>query len=439
MHHEASAAFPSAPRVDRVALLSVHTCPLDQPGEGDAGGMNVYLREVAVRLAEMGVAVDIFTRDPGCPVAIAEIVPGARAIHLEAGPRTLVPKDTVADLLEPFTYALAAFAEHEGITYDLVHAHYWMSGVVGRRLAERWHVPFLQTFHTLGKVKNLALAPGDRPEPHERIAAEERIVAAADQILAPTVAEADELVSLYHAQASRIRVVSPGVDPDLFKPGATTPGLRERYGIPDGRPIVLFVGRLQPLKSPEVAVRATAAVAARGSVSPVLVIAGGPSGVLGTNPVDLRALAAASGLDDEALVFLPPASHADLSDLYRAATVTVVPSRTESFGLVALESQACGTPVVASDVGGLRTTVRHDETGLLVPAGDVVATANALERLLTDPAMHAAFASRAVSFAKRFDWRWVARGLLSAYEDAVAAGARVGQTERHSLTAEEAG
>lgn len=423
MHHDAHAALPQPPRVDRVALLSVHTCPLDQPGSGDAGGMNVYLREVAVRLAEMGVAVDIFTRDPGCPEPIAEFAPGARAIHLTAGPRSVINKEAVVAQLDPFTYALAAFAERDSVSYDLVHAHYWMGGKVGRLLAERWRVPFLQTFHTLAKVKNLALAAGDRPEPADRIATEERIVSAADQILAPTVAEADELVTLYRADPARVRVVSPGVDPDRFSPGDGTE-MRAELGIPPGRPVILFVGRLQPLKAPEVAVRAVAEISIAGKYRPVLVVVGGPSGILGTDPDDLRELAASCGMDQHDLRFLAPATHDRLAQIYRAATITIVPSRTESFGLVALESAASGTPVVASDVGGLRTTVRDGETGTLVPAGDHHAFARAITALLDDRDLAQRYAERSTRFARRFDWRWVARGLLSAYEDAVYAGAR---------------
>lgn len=423
MHHAAHAPFARGGRVDRIALLSAHTCPLDQPGTGDAGGMNVYLREVARRLGEMGIAVDVFTRDAGCPEPIVEIGPGARVIHLEAGPRAPLVKEAVPEVLDAFAVALNAFAEANDVRYDLVHAHYWMSGRVGRLVARRWNVPFLATFHTLGKVKNLTLAPGDSPEPRARILAEERIIAAADQILTPTLAEAEELVDFYNADQARLRVVSPGVDTDVFRPG---PVDRDALGWPADRPVVLFVGRLQPLKSPEVAVRAVAALAdgRDGSRRPVLAIVGGPSGALGCDPETLRALGTSLGLDERDLLLHPPLSHADLANAYRAATVTIVPSRTESFGLVALESQACGTPVVASDIGGLRTTVPHDDSGLLVDVGDVDGFVAALAAIVDDDTFREQLVTHGIGFARRFDWRWVARGLLSAYEDAVAAGAR---------------
>jgi D-inositol-3-phosphate glycosyltransferase len=433
MHHQPHAPFDVGSRLERVALLSVHTCPLDQPGTGDAGGMNVYLREVAIRLAEMGVQVDVFTRDPGCPQPIAQMAPGARAIHLEAGPRSVIAKDAVASLLEPFTYALTTFAEAEGHGYDLVHGHYWMSGKVGRLLSERWQVPFLQTFHTLAKVKNLNLGPNDRPEPAERIAAEERIIANADQILTPTMAEAAELRDLYGAEASRVRVISPGVDPDRFRPSSHPTEIKERLGLPTDRPIVLFVGRLQPLKAPEMAVRAVAGLPEGGYARPLLLIVGGPSGILGSDPDDLRTLALSCGMTVDDIRFLPPQPHDQLADLYRVASVTVVPSRTESFGLVALESAACGTPVVASDVGGLRTTVRDGETGLLVAPGDAEGFSTAIHSILVDEDHRMELSQRGVGFARRFDWRWVARGLLSAYEDAVTAGNRKSAREAHGM------
>lgn len=429
MHHAPHAAFRPGGRVDRVALISAHTCPLDQPGTGDAGGMNVAIREVARRLGELGVAVDVFTRDAGCPEICVPIGENARVVHLEAGPREAIAKDDVRRILPDFTMRILCFAEKEHGAdaekppYDIVHANYWMGGRVGRAIASRWGVPFLQTFHTLGKVKNLSLAEGDTPEAHDRLVAEQKVVDEADMILAPTMVEAEELISLYSANPARVRVVSPGVDPDLFHPG---PAEREALGWPQRRPVVLFVGRLQPLKQPDVAIRAVGAVAAgrSGSDRPVLVIVGGPSGLHGTDPGELMQLANSVGLGSEDVIWSDPIPHPELARAYRSATLTVMPSRTESFGLVALESEACGTPVVGSDVGGLRTAIRDGVTGLLAPVGDVDAFATSIARILDEPGLRDELAARAVTFAKRFDWRWVARGTLSAYEDAATAGAR---------------
>ncbi|MFN2615023.1 MAG: glycosyltransferase, partial [Actinomycetota bacterium] len=249
--------------VQRVALISVHTCPLDQPGTGDSGGMNVYVRQVARRLAEMGVEVDIFSRWAGASKRVRSMYPGVRVIHLEAGPPHPIPKERLPDHLCQFVTSLMRFELDEqarlgvdGPIYDAVHSHYWLSGSIGRHVAERWVIPLVHSFHTLGRVKNMTLAAGDRPEPQARIVAEEKIVATADCILAPTADEAADLVQLYGADPARVRVVAPGVDTDVFKPGARD-AAKEALGF-TGRNVVLFVGRLQPLKSPDIALRAIA-------------------------------------------------------------------------------------------------------------------------------------------------------------------------------------
>lgn len=416
-------ATGAPPRVARVALLSVHTCPLDQPGTGDSGGMNVYVLQAARRLAEMGVAVDIFTRWAGAE-RIREPFPGVRVIHLEAGPGEPVPKEELVEYLCPFYYAWLSFEAAEaarlgvaeGSVYDAVHSHYWMSGWVARHINERWGIPIVQSFHTLAKVKNLTLADGDTPESNQRIAAEERIVETADIILAPTDTEARELVAMYGADASRIRIVSPGVDVDLFADEQVVPA---SIGPIDSDLLMLFVGRLQPLKAPEVAVHVLAEVAAlRPERRPALLMVGGPSGAKGTSRDGLRALAESLGVADR-LHFADPLPHEGLRAVYRQADVVVVPSRTESFGLVALEAAASGVPVVASDVGGLRTAVRDGETGVLVPVGDVAAFARAIVTLVDDPEQVRAMRDAALRYARLFDWRRAAAGLLAVYEQQV--------------------
>ncbi|MFA5890224.1 MAG: D-inositol-3-phosphate glycosyltransferase [Actinomycetota bacterium] len=408
--------------VARVALLSVHTCPLDQPGTGDSGGMNVYVRAVAHRLAEMGVSVDAFSRWSGNSERVREVEPGVRVIHLAAGPPSPVPKQDLGNHLSEFLYSLLNFDATEatrlgteGPVYDIVHSNYWLSGRVGRLAAERWERPLVHSFHTIGRVKNQNLGSGDTPEPAARIAAEDRIVQTADCLLAPTADEAADLIA-HGARPDRVRVVPPGVDTDVFKPGSRS-AARRRLGLDDRRPVVLFVGRLQPLKSPDIAVRALAeVVAADPELDPVLVMIGGPSGATGIGPEGMRALAGSCGAADR-LMLRAPVPHAELADYYRAADVVIVPSRSESFGLVALEAAACGTPVVATDVGGLRTTVRHGATGLLVPGADPAAFARALADILSDPARAGAMGDAATRFARRFDWRCAAAGLLEVYED----------------------
>lgn len=416
------AGAPAA--VERVALVSVHTCPLDQPGTGDSGGMNVYVRSVARRLAEMGVEVDIFTRAAGPEQHVVDVDPGVRVIHLEAGPDAPVDKEDLPRYLGAFLTALLRFEAQEADRlgrssplYDVVHSHYWLSGSIGRLAQERWGIPLAHSFHTLGAVKNLTLADGENPEPPHRINGELRVVQAADCILAPTVGEAADLVNLYGADPSRVRVVAPGVDTDVFTPGDRT-AAKAAIGLA-GRTVVLFVGRLQPLKQPDVAIRAIARLAAtspRLAEDLTLVVLGGPSGRGGVQPASLQKLASELGVAD--LVRLEgTVPHDAIPLFYRAADVTLIPSRSESFGLVAIESSACGTPVVASDVGGLRVAVRDGVTGLLVPSFAPEAFADGLGRVLGDPTTAAAMATAGARFARRFDWRRASIDLLAIYED----------------------
>ncbi|TMK21437.1 MAG: D-inositol-3-phosphate glycosyltransferase [Actinobacteria bacterium] len=411
-------------RVERVAVVSVHTCPLDQPGIGDSGGMNVYVRSVARRLAEMGVAVDIFTRAAGPEQHVVDVDPGVRVVHLEAGPDAPVDKEDLPRYVNEFLASMIRFEASEAAaagrsspSYDIVHSHYWLSGSIGRHARERWGVPLVQSFHTLGLVKNRTLADGESPEPHGRIAGERKVVQTADCVLAPTLGEAADLVNLYGADPRNVRVVAPGVDTDLY-----TPGDRETekasLGL-SGRTVVLFVGRLQPLKQPDVALRAIAELSARNpelAASLVLVVVGGPSGRGGVQPHALSKLAADLGVS-HALRLEGTVPHDALPRYYRAADTVLIPSRSESFGLVAIEASACGAPVVASDVGGLRVAVRDGVTGLLVPSFAPAAYADGLARVLTDARSSEAMGSAGAHFARRFDWRRASIDLLAIYEE----------------------
>ena len=419
-------------RVERVALVSVHTCPLDQPGIGDSGGMNVYVRSVARRLAEMGVEVDIFTRCAGPEQHVVDVDPGVRVVHLEAGPDAPVEKEELPHYLGDFFGSLVRFEAEEaarlGVAtpiYDVVHSHYWLSGSIGRRARERWRIPLAHSFHTLGAVKNLTLGDGDNAEPPNRIAGEQKVVHAADCILAPTVGEAADLVNLYGADPRRVRVVAPGVDTDVFTP-ADRQEAKAALGLA-GRTVILFVARLQPLKQPEIAVQAIARLA---QTYPdltdrlTLVVVGGPSGRGGVQPESLVKLAAELGIAD--LIRMEgTVPHDDIPRYYRAADATLISSRSESFGLVAIESSACGAPVVASDVGGLRVTVRDGVTGLLVPSFAPEAYADALGRILNDATLATAMATAGARFVRRFDWRRASIDLLAIYEDLV-------ETETHA-------
>jgi D-inositol-3-phosphate glycosyltransferase len=419
-----SSLRPRLPR--RIATLSFHTSPLDQPGTGDAGGLNVYVVEVAKRLAERGTEVEIFTRAVCRDTPpLAEIAPGVLVRSVPAGPFEELDKQDLPAQVCPFTLeVLRAEAASEPGRYDLVHAHYWLSGVAGATAKERWGVPLVQSMHTLGKVKNAALATGDAAEPEMRIRGELEVVAAADRLIANTVEEARQLTALYGADPGKVRTVNPGADLHVFSPG--TPGdraaARHRFGIAADAVLLLFVGRVQPLKGPDVALEAAARLLEakpwlRGTLQVVLV--GGPSGRQErADPDRMRELAALLGISD-CVRFEPPCPQAELAQWYRAATMVLTPSHSESFGLVALEAQACGTPVVAARVGGLRTVVSDGQSGVLVDGHDPGDWAGALGRLISAPARLKAMSAGASRHASAFGWSATVEQLARVYTGAM--------------------
>ena len=406
----------------RVAMVSVHTSPLDQPGTGDAGGMNVYVVELARRLAALDVEVDLITRatSSDLPPAV-DLEPGVTVRHVTAGPFEGLAKEDLPAQLCAFTSGLMRLeAARPPGWYDLVHSHYWLSGQVAWLAAERWDVPLVHSMHTMAKVKNLTLPSGDAPEPAARAIGEAQVVEAADRLVANTDEEGHQLVDLYDADPDRVAVVPPGVDLDLFSPGSRLVA-RRSLGIADDAYLLLFVGRIQPLKAPDVLLRAAARlVALRPSLRERLVVAvvGGPSGTGLARPESLQSLAAELGIAD-LVRFVPPVPQAELPDWYRAADVTVVPSYSESFGLVAIESQSCGTPVVAASVGGLRTAVADGSSGLLIDGHDPSAYADVLADLAGDPGHRAALSRGALRHAGRFGWAATAAGMLEVYSDAL--------------------
>jgi D-inositol-3-phosphate glycosyltransferase len=403
----------------RVATLSVHTSPLEQPGCGDAGGMNVYVTEVARRLAQQGIEVEIFTRATSSDLApTEELAPGVLVRHVTAGPYEGLDKNDLPAQLCAFTSGvLREEAAHEPGWYDLVHSHYWLSGQVGWLAKERWGVPLVHTMHTMAKVKNSLLADGDAPEPAMRAIGEAQVVAAADRLIASTVEEATQLVELYDADPRKVEVVAPGVDLATFSPGDIA-GARRRLELPVDAVILLFVGRIQPLKAPDVLIRAAAAmVEAEPALREQLVVlvVGGPSGSGLEEPEQLSKLAVALGIAD-LVRFERPAPQRVLADYYRAADLTVVPSYNESFGLVALESQACGTPVVAARVGGLVTAVSDGASGLLIEGHDPADYATVLRSLVDAPARRAALSVGAREHAANFGWGATVERILGVYD-----------------------
>jgi D-inositol-3-phosphate glycosyltransferase len=409
----------------RVAMLSVHTSPLDQPGTGDAGGLNVYVVELARRLAALGTEVEVFTRATGSDLPpVVELSDGVLVRHVSAGPFEGLSKEDLPAQMCAFTAAvMRAEALRDPGWYDVIHSHYWLSGLVGWLAAERWDVPLVHTMHTLAKVKNRALADGERPEPLSRQIGEEQVVEAADRLVANTAGEARDLVELYGADPDKVVTVAPGVDLDVFRPGNRTAS-RAAVGLARNAVVLLFVGRIQPLKAPDVLLHAVARVLAgdpRLRERLVVAVLGGPSGTGMAEPQALHHLATALGIRD-VVRFEKPVPRAALADWYRAADVTVVPSYSESFGLVAIESQACGTPVVASAVGGLATAVADGVSGVLVDGHDPADYAQVLQRLLGEPGRRRALGRGAIRHAARFGWAGTAATMLDVY--ARAAGER---------------
>ena len=408
-----------SPRTSKIATLMVHTSPLDQAGTGDAGGMNVYVVETAKKMAQAGVAVDIFTRanKPNLPETI-EIGEGVSVKNLVAGPFGGLSKEELPSQLGALTSAFMNYQKQLSKSYySLLHSHYWISGQLGWVVSEATGTPLIHTMHTTAKVKNLNLADGEKPEPHVRAIGEEQVVKAATALIANTDAEAASLVSLYDACPDRVFVAAPGVDLQNFSPADGKAAARERLNIAPDTILLTFVGRIQPHKGPDVLIKAAAEMV---SHSPYLraklavVIMGGASGHV--NELEkLKSLAKFLNVED-VTHFVDPVSRTVLPDWYRASDLVCVPSYSESFGLVALEAQACGTPVVATAIGGLRTAVSDGISGSLVDGHDPKAWSAVISRLIAEPQRRLLLSMGAVEHASHFGWEMTARKTLDVYD-----------------------
>jgi len=404
--------------ISSVAYIAMHSSPLLQPGMGDAGGMNVYLDRLSRTMAERDIDVTVFTRrfDPDLPLVV-DVTDRYRVVHIEAGPLHGISVSSMKDHVVAFAAGVAAWIAEQGRTFDVVHSHYWLSGRTGVRLKEQLSIPLANSFHTLGKVKDAQRHPTETASSHVRLLTEAEVIAASDCVIASTPFEFNDLLEHYGATPERLCVSAPGVDHDMFR-RSDSRAARQRLGFGDEQ-IALFVGRIQAHKGTSIAVEAFAELLATrpsDSRSVALHIVGGTSGPDGTKELDTcHRLIQLHGLEDK-VRFFPPQPHATLADHYRAADVVVMPSRSESFGLVAAEAQACGTPVVASNTGGLPYVVNASESGLLVDDSDPRAFAAAMAAILD----HKSFADRlsdgAVAFSQKFSWDVTAMRLLELYD-----------------------
>jgi len=396
----------------RIAEISVHGCPLRPLGKGDAGGMNLYVRQLSLELGRLGVEVDVFTRwhDHKEPEVMA-VGDKTRLIHIAAGDKKDVPKTDIYHCLPQFISRLRCFLDKEGLAYDLLHSHYWLSAWAAEQLRAELRIPHVATFHTLGLVKNRARP--EEQEPELRIETEKRVTAAADRIIAFTTEERAELISMYRALPDRVEVIPCGVDLELFHP-VNKEKARSELGLTGQSKILLFAGRIQPFKRIDILLHAAARL--NRSDLRLLILGGDSDGEVAR----LGALSSKLGIEQK-VTFLGAVEHGRMPLFYSAADVCVVPSYHESFGLVALEALACGTPVVAFRVGGLVTIIKDGETGYLVEEPSPTAFAQRLELLLADEGLRQRMGNSARSSAMRYAWSQVARQVLRVYEELIGA------------------
>ena len=404
----------------RIATISYHTCPLATLGGKDTGGMNVYIRDLTRELGRRGLHVDVFTRsqDEHVPHVLHDLGYGNRVVHIPAGPEVPLPKQELAAYLPTFVEGILAFAREKGLRYDLIHSHYWMSGLAAESLKREWGTPIVHMFHTLGEMKNRVARTDAEREGIYRLEGERTVLAAADRVVAATSAEKAQLEWLYKADARKLVIIPPGVDVSQFYP-IPADEARQFIGVPSSDRIVLFVGRIEPLKGLETLIRAMACLNLRGPQKPVyLVIIGGDPGAA---PQDMTAeMTRIQALCDQLcmgklVLFLGKRGQDTLPYYYSAAELLVMPSHYESFGMVALEAMACGVPVIASQVGGLAFLVQDGQTGYHVPDGDPEALCERLTALLDDAALRRRLGEQAATYAQNYSWDRIAAQITELY------------------------
>ncbi|GAB4401808.1 MAG: glycosyltransferase [Anaerolineales bacterium] len=415
----------------RIAMLSYHTCPLATLGGKDTGGMNVYVRELTRALGRLGIQVDVFTRsqDEHVPHVLHDLGYGNRVVHIPAGPEVPLPKQELAEYIPQFVRGIQQFAQTRNLQYDLLHTHYWMSGIAGLQLKAEWNIPLIQMFHTLGVMKNRVAQSASQMEGDYRLNGEQRVLREADAIIAATPAEVAQLQWLYRADVKKIAVIPPGVDTSRFYP-ISKDEAKEFIGAPPCEHNLLFVGRIEPLKGLDVLIQALALMRAQGVLAQhpacLAVIGGDPNVSPQAMTVEMARLQEMRRQYDlqDVVAFLGRRGQDTLPYYYSAATAVVVPSHYESFGMVALEAMACGTPVVASQVGGLAFLVQDGQTGYHVPVGEPEALADRLTALVSNPTLQQNMGRQAAEFARDYDWHIIATRIQQLYEGLLGQGAR---------------
>jgi D-inositol-3-phosphate glycosyltransferase len=408
----------------RIAMLSYHTCPLATLGGKDTGGMNVYVRDLTCELGRQGIHVDVFTRsqDEHVPHILHDLGFGNRVVHIPAGPETPLPKKELASYVPQFAEEILRFAREKGIHYDLIHSHYWMSGLAAETLAREWNVPIVHMFHTLGEMKNRVAKSDSEREGPERVAGERRVIATVDRIVAATLAEQTQLEWLYHADIRKMIIIPPGVDLGHFYP-IPADEAKQFLGLDPDRRLILFVGRIEPLKGIDTLIKAMSCLPVSELDRPayLAIIGGEPNASpdqMTAEMTRLQTLCKELHMDD-LVVFLGKRGQDTLPYYYCAADVVVMPSHYESFGLVALEAMACGTPVVASQVGGLAFLIQDGVTGYHVPDQDPDALCDRLSHLLSNPALRLQMGQQAADYARGYSWQQIAQQLIGVYQNLV--------------------
>ena len=410
----------------KIAMLSYHTCPLATLGGKDTGGMNVYVRDLTRTLGSLGVHVDVFTRsqDEHVPHVLHDLGYGNRVVHIKAGQEVPLPKQELLSFVPEFFNGIEEFTSIKDLNYDLIHSHYWLSGLAAIELKQKWGVPFVHMFHTLGVMKQRVARPDEEVEGDYRLSGEKRVLQEADCIIAATPAEMAQIQWLYQTNTQKTTIIPPGVDLSRFYP-IPADEAKEVIGVPPCDQMLLYVGRIEPLKGIDTLIEAIAYIRRNGGFEDnsfcLAVIGGEPD--LGSDEMNvemgrLKDLCQEHGLND-LVTFLGKRAQDTLPYYYSAAEAVVVPSHYESFGIVALEAMACGTPVVASQVGGLAYLVQDGVTGYTVPSSDVQALADRIAELIKNPQLRDRLGEQAAAVAQEFSWEIIAKRILNLYQDAL--------------------